>query len=310
MIPSADGRRLFRSDDACFDHRRLRIPLATTAAEIALTARIDTTVPLVAHASAIARAITYAARARLRAQHERALLGVPRSYTPLPMATAADLYRRARSLSRSSEHALRLSRHKRLSFSDLHRVPLPRPVFDFVWRLVHRKLAFKTWMRTANGVALTNCPDCGLVLDDAQHNDHVTFNCSGGVAMYVAAALEAWLTPALIAYDARHSTAFLSAWKWQLRPSRRNSGTFLAIMLVAIAKHRIWVHFTARVFGAGSDDPFRMARHPLPLTIDMLAVDAIVSHCKSDLRSFLRRGAATRPRLFRQLSAIATTLMV
>ena len=303
LVKSANGLRLFRSDDRVFDHRQLRIPHDSTSSDNATTLALAD----VGGTSSL----DHWRRDRFRFEREQASLGVPRLHTPVSVATAADLFRRVRALSRSKDHASQMVvRGQRHSFADLLRVPLPTPVFDFVWRVRHEALPFMSWMRLPSvgdasvSQCLVKCPDCGIAIDDKIHNDHVTLDCPGGLVPAVRRALGEWLKcvlsgPSLV-------DAFDKAWTWQLRPSNRKAAKFVAIMVAAIAKHRVWLHFTARVF-ADASDPFRMSRG-MPLALGVEAEEAVVKECKRDLRLFLRRLQKLKPSVFSLINSVVGPL--
>jgi len=259
------------------------------------------------------------ARRRERLRLERPALTTPDRHVALVDATAADLYRRARELLRGEQSSLRVYGCKPFAFADLARVPLPRATRDFAWRLLHERLAFRRWMTTANGASMTTCPDCGLAMT-AVCNDHITLNCAGGLTPAVRGALSAWLSPLLVRAGGSPTT-FADAWAWALRPARRRGYEFVAVMLAAIAKHRLWVHFTARVFGSqattsmtpeigdGDDDDeaTSLIMQHTPMA-GAAAVTVVVERCKSELRSWLRVVKARRPKWFGCVARIARLL--
>jgi len=258
--------------------------------------------------------LEHGARQRKRREVERDCLFAVKKHVPLALATAADLGRRARELNRASGDLKRIQGCKRFSFADLQRVFLFRPVFDFVWRLLHGKLAFCSWMSSTAGVKLEQCPDCHLSLvEDKLCNDHVTLNCRGGLAVRVRDALNAWWTRHLLLFDQRLQLTFVSAWAWDLVPSRRRGWSLLTVMLVAIAKHRIWVHFTRRVFGGSSLDGVYAAAASggvgsLHLSDDV--VQSIVEDSKSELVSVLRLAKSVHPKWFARVARVARPLML
>ena len=79
-------------------------------------------------------------------------------------------------------------------------------------------------------------------------NDHITLDCPI-MAMSVCRVVGDWFAVQMRTVDRRASDGFSEAWAWQLVPARRKPWTLLAIMLAAIAKHQIWITFTAIVFG-------------------------------------------------------------
>ena len=314
LVPSESGDRLFRSDDRDFDHRRLRIPHDTTSSDV------ETTLAVTAIAGR--SALDHWRRDGVRFSREVACLSVPRRHIAVTAASAADLFHRVRSLSRSRGHALHMVERagNRLSFADLLLVPFPSPVFDFAWRLLHRALPFQSWMRLPSvGVVsvlvpaerLAACPDCGSELDpddvasrDSLPNDHVVLDCPGGLVSAVREALSAWLQPILTGPGL--VDAFDRAWMWELRPSRRRAASLVAIMVAAIAKYRVWLHFTSRVFG-DSNDPFRMCKG-MPMSLGVEAELFLVKECKRDLRSFLRRLERQRPSVFNPIGRVVGPL--
>ncbi len=310
LVLSASGKRLFRSDNRSFDHRYLRILRVSTREECDITKAIDTALPTRAGMSTL----EYAARERMRRELERKHLFIIKKYVPLALATAADLYRRTRSLTRTLHDLQRIDVHdKRFSFADLQNVFLSGPVFDFVWRLLHGKLAFCSWMSSAAGTRLARCPDCNLSLDDAKLcNDHVTLDCSGGLAVRVRDALDAWWTPQLCLFNQRLRSSFRSAWSWSLVPSRRRGWSMLTVMLVAIAKHRIWVHFTRRVFGGSHVDGVYAVSNAGTHRHHQLSDDAvrsIVDDSKSELSAVLRRAEQVHRKWFACVAGFARPLM-
>ena len=106
----------------------------------------------------------------------------------------------------------------------------------------HIYMTYKRW-RPQTNYALRysrNCDfDVSKNLDCHRHD---------GMAIIVRDALDAYLTPILLQRDFRAAGAFKAAWQWSLSPSL-SAFASLAILLSAIAKHHIWVTFTARVFG-------------------------------------------------------------
>jgi len=147
---------LLLCDELVFDARRLSIPNDAASIELDVLARASSfTIP-----GASLVLCRWAVDHRRR-QLEAAQLSLSRlsrkSLMPVSSATAADLYHRARALARSRGKNYIKSCKNGFSFKDLQRVYLPRPVFDFVWRLLHGRLAFQPWMRIAAGGTSATC---------------------------------------------------------------------------------------------------------------------------------------------------------
>jgi len=249
---SAGGDRLFRSDELVFDSRLLVLPVSATDDEVSIARcsqraslePVDDTItlPTVLRAWRGDRA-RYMRESDLVTRRDRELL-------PIDRVETKHLFKRARSLCRSVDSNHHISA-KVVSFSDMTVAHWPRRVFDFVWRLLHKHLAFHSWMITAGGVRMTVCPDCHYRLD-AVCNDHITLNCTGGVLEDVFTALNTLISPVLARVDQRAALAFKRAWYWCLAPSRRSAWSLVAIWLAAIAKHELWVCFAARMFAGRS----------------------------------------------------------
>ena len=128
----------------------------------------------------------------------------------------------------------------------------------------------------------------------------------------VAVALNAWLTPSMVLLHRGAADAFLRAWRWALLPSRAAGFTIPAILLAAIAKHLLWISFTARVFAPSSGvfvadvvQHHRASGRALALMSD---VDLIKS-VKREFRASLRYIESHHAKLFRCMRAFVQHVM-
>ena len=176
LTPSISGH-LLRSDERVCDANTLFITLDETHTEAKVTRCVEA-----------ARSAAPMPLARYSADRERRLLEQPapgigfskRVLRPLVSATAADLFKRARAVDRQASELWRLSTGVAFTFEDLQSVPFPPAVYDFVYRRLHRRLAFESYLKIKSGALMTDCPDCGLSLD-LLSNDHVTVDCVSAV---------------------------------------------------------------------------------------------------------------------------------
>ena len=293
---SNDGR-LLRHDELDRDAALLYIPVDTTRTEAFITRSVGAVrdvapVPLM-------QALGDAARRALECDKDAFK---EREHIFVADVTAAQLFRRARSLARQPANLWRLTARFPFSFCDMHRVPFSPPVHDFVWRLLHDRLAFEAYLKTANGTLMMRCPDC-RALRSALQNDHPTRDC---VSLHrdvdaVAAALDAWLMPEMVLLHHGAADAFERAWRWALLPSRSAGFTIPVILLVAIAKHLLWISFTARVFANASVDMADVVHHHhvYGSALANLSDDDLVESVKREFRASLRFVENHHVKLFR-----------
>ena len=72
-------------------------------------------------------------------------------------------------------------------------------------------------------------------------------------------------------------------------------------MVAAIAKHRVWLHFTSRVFG--DNDSFGASKG-MPTSLGVDAEVFLVKECKRDLRAFLSRLEKQKPQVFNPIGRV------
>ena len=296
LYQSADGH-LLRHDELDRDAARLYIPVDTTRTEAAITRSVAAARE--AAPALLVQALGDAARRALECDKDAFK---DRDNVFVADVTAAQLFRRARSLARKPDNLWRLTSRYPFSFCDMHCVPLSPPVHDFVWRLLHGRLAFEGYLKMASGALMTHCPDCS-VLRSSLDNDHPTRDCVSAHRNVVAIAgvLDTWLTPEMVLLHRGAADAFARAWRWELLPSRRAGFTIPTILLVAITKHLLWISFTARVFASASVDMADVVQHHRVsgFALANLSDDDLIASVKREFRASLRFVERHHVKLFR-----------